>query len=77
MLENRKEAEIYIRKLHEMFPELKEKYHVSYLGVFGSYVRGEQKPKSDLDLLVEFSRTPTILNLSTLKTTFRMFRALR
>jgi len=60
MLKNRKSAEIYLRKLHEMLPELKEKYHVSYLGVFGSYVRGEQKLESDLDVLVEFSKTPTL-----------------
>ena len=25
------------------------------IGIFGSYVRGEQKKKSDLDILVEFS----------------------
>jgi uncharacterized protein len=43
-----------------MLPELKEKYHVSYLGVFGSNIRGEQKPGSDLDVLVEFSKTLTI-----------------
>jgi hypothetical protein len=35
MPENRKEAGIYIRKLHEMLPELKEKYHISYLGFLG------------------------------------------
>ncbi len=35
---------------------LKEKYSVSEIGVFGSYVRGEQKKKSDLDILVEFER---------------------
>ena len=57
---DRKEAEMYMRKLHEMLPEIKEKYNVSYLGVFGSYVRGEQKSGSDLDILVEFSKTPTI-----------------
>ena len=67
MLENRKDTEIYIRKLHEMLPELKEKYHVSYLGVFGSYIRGEQKPGSDLDVLVEFSRTPTIFKFVNLE----------
>jgi len=27
---------------------------------FGSYIRGEQKPGSDLDVLVEFSKIPTI-----------------
>ena len=67
MLENRKEADIYIRKLHEMLPELKEKYHVSYLGIFGSYIRGEQKSESDLDILVEFSKTPTIFKFVNLE----------
>jgi uncharacterized protein len=34
--------------------ELKEKFKVKTIGVFGSYVRGEQKKKSDIDILVEF-----------------------
>ncbi|HII01147.1 TPA: nucleotidyltransferase family protein [Methanosarcinaceae archaeon] len=67
MPENRKDAEIYIKKLQEMLPELKQKYHVSYLGVFGSYVRGEQKAESDLDVLVEFSKTPTIFKFVNLE----------
>ena len=29
------------------------KYHIKSLGLFGSFVRGEQKPKSDIDILVE------------------------
>ena len=33
---------------------LKEQFGVSQLGVFGSYARGEQNSKSDLDLLVDF-----------------------
>ena len=33
---------------------LEEKYKIKEIGVFGSYVRGEQKKKSDLDILVEF-----------------------
>jgi predicted nucleotidyltransferase len=67
MPENRKNAEIYVRKLHEMLPELKERYNVSYLGVFGSYIRGEQKAGSDLDILVEFSKTPTIFKFVNLE----------
>ena len=43
-----------------MLPELKKDYNVSYTGMFGSYVRRENTPESDLDVLVEFSRTPTI-----------------
>ena len=67
MTKNRKKADIYIRKLHEMLPELKEKYHVSYMGIFGSYIRGEQRPGSDLDILVEISKTPTIFKFVNLE----------
>lgn len=37
-----------------------ERYGVHSLGVFGSYVRGEANPNSDLDVLVEFSTPPTL-----------------
>ncbi|MDI6689665.1 MAG: nucleotidyltransferase family protein [Actinomycetota bacterium] len=40
--------------LTEHKEELKEKYGVKEIGIFGSYVRGEYKKKSDLDILVEF-----------------------
>lgn len=62
-----KDVETYRRKLHEMLPELKEEYNVSYIGLFGSYVRGENTPESDLDVLVEFSRTPTIFRFVNLE----------
>lgn len=38
------------------FHDLYDAYHVSRLGLFGSYARGYQDDKSDIDLLVEFSR---------------------
>ncbi|PUA31533.1 MAG: hypothetical protein B9J98_06015 [Candidatus Terraquivivens tikiterensis] len=44
-------AAAYIELLLE---ELRQKYKVKRIGVFGSFVRGEQKKKSDIDLLVEF-----------------------
>jgi predicted nucleotidyltransferase len=31
-----------------------KKHHVSKIGLFGSYARGEEKSGSDIDLLVEF-----------------------
>jgi predicted nucleotidyltransferase len=34
--------------------ELQKKFKVKTIGVFGSYVRGEQKRGSDVDVLVEF-----------------------
>jgi predicted nucleotidyltransferase len=36
-------------------PALKDKYQVETIGVFGSYCRGDQKKKSDIDLLVTFT----------------------
>ena len=35
---------------------LKEKYAVKSLAIFGSYIRGEQKEESDIDILVEFNK---------------------
>ena len=43
-------------KLKEIKPVLAEKFHVSSIGYFGSYAKGQQTETSDLDLLVEFSR---------------------
>ena len=34
--------------------ELRKRFKVKTIGVFGSYVRGEQNRQSDVDLLVEF-----------------------
>jgi len=34
--------------------ELREKFKVKEIGIFGSYVKGEQREVSDLDILVEF-----------------------
>jgi hypothetical protein len=32
------------------------KFGVKKIGLFGSYIRGEQKPVSDVDVLVEFEK---------------------
>ena len=52
-----KKIDQIITKLKENKPILEEKYSVKNLEVFGSYVHGEQKSNSDLDVLVEFSKT--------------------
>ena len=41
-------------RLEALKPLLKERFKVETIGLFGSYVRGEQKKKSDLDVLVDF-----------------------
>lgn len=37
---------------------LVKEFKVKELGIFGSYARGEQKKRSDIDILIAFSRTP-------------------
>ena len=32
----------------------REKFHITKIGLFGSYARGEQNKDSDIDLIVEF-----------------------
>jgi predicted nucleotidyltransferase len=47
--------------LRQQLPLLTERYGVASLGLFGSYVRGEARPGSDLDILVRFHQTPGLL----------------
>jgi predicted nucleotidyltransferase len=51
----------YVTLLRQHRPALQELYGVRFLGVFGSYVRGEQRCGSDVDLLVEFDDRPLTL----------------
>ncbi len=48
------------RDLREHLPELRERYGVRGLWLFGSYLKGEQRSGSDLDVLVEFDRVPSL-----------------
>jgi len=45
------------KRLAELKPSLKEEFKVTSIGVFGSYLRGEAKRGSDLDVLVEFEES--------------------
>lgn len=40
--------------------EVRQKYKVSEIGIFGSFVRGEQKKRSDIDILVDFYEIPDL-----------------
>jgi predicted nucleotidyltransferase len=51
------------RRLRELMPVLREKYAVETLEVFGSYVRGEQTGKSDVDVLVTFRKPYSLWEL--------------
>ena len=43
-------------------PELRKRYKVRELGIFGSYSRGEQKKKSDVDILVRFNPNASLFD---------------
>lgn len=40
--------------IQEHKKELEEKFKVKEISIFGSYVKGEEKKRSDVDILVEF-----------------------
>jgi len=43
-----------ILKKHKQ--ELKKRFKLKEIGIFGSFVRDEQKKRSDIDILVEFEK---------------------
>ena len=45
-----------LQRLRMLKPVLQEKYGVSELALFGSYSRDEQTGKSDIDIMVDFSK---------------------
>ena len=42
--------------LTQLKPELITKFHVSSIGLFGSVVRDDFSPSSDIDIIVDFSQ---------------------
>jgi hypothetical protein len=53
-------------ELRNLWPEI-QKYNVTRLWVFGSHARGDSRPGSDLDLLVDFASPPGFDNFMGLK----------
>jgi len=51
------------KKLDALNKEIKEQYKAEVIGIFGSYVQGKQKKKSDLDILVKFYEGATLFEL--------------
>lgn len=57
----------YQALLRRHLPELAARHHVASLGLFGSRVRGQQRPNSDLDVLVSFDRAPSLFQFIALE----------
>jgi predicted nucleotidyltransferase len=50
------DADEVARKLEEEKAHMKRVFHIRELGLFGSYIRGEETTGSDIDVLVEFTK---------------------
>ena len=51
------------KRLNTLNKEIRKQYKAEVIGIFGSYVRGEQKKRSDLDVLVKFYEGATLFDL--------------
>ena len=56
-------TEDLLSRLRDLRPGLIQQYKVREIGVFGSYIRGEQSADSDIDLLVEFDEEADLFDL--------------
>ena len=57
------DKEDVLTKLRELKPTITARYKVREIGLFGSYVRGEQESSSDIDLLAEFEDNADLFDL--------------
>ena len=62
----RKKAEI-MGQLQDMMEDLRITYHVRKIGIFGSYSKGKQTEKSDIDIVVEFDQPIGLMAFAHLK----------
>jgi len=56
-------AENLFQRLRQLKPQIKERYKAKQLQLFGSFVRGEQKGSSDIDILVDFEEGADLFDL--------------
>jgi hypothetical protein len=55
------------RNLSSLKDAMHNAYGVSSIEIFGSFVRGEQREDSDIDVLVDFDRDVSLLDVSALQ----------
>ena len=57
-----------IKRILELHKEdFRIRYGVKGIGIFGSYIRGEQREDSDIDILIEFEKTVSLLKVVSLE----------
>lgn len=55
------------KNLKRLKPALSRRFKVKRIGLFGSYVKGQARQSSDIDILVEFSKTIDLLDFVALE----------
>jgi len=50
-------------KIKEHKADLEQNFRVKEIGIFGSYARGDQRDRSDVDVLVEFDEPVSLLGV--------------
>ena len=55
------------QQLQALKPTLKKRFKVETIDIFGSYARGDQTEKSDLDILVTYSEMVDLLVIASLR----------
>ena len=60
-------AQDALQRLSEKMPDIRQRFAVRLLAIFGSVARNEAGSESDLDVLVEFVGRPTFHNYMGLK----------
>jgi predicted nucleotidyltransferase len=58
------DANLLLQQLRQIKPQLEAQYpSICYLGLFGSFVRNEQHPASDVDILIDFDLSRGLISL--------------
>lgn len=57
------DAQNVLAKLRELKPTITARYKVREISLFGSFARGEQGSRSDIDLLAEFESNADLFDL--------------
>lgn len=52
-----------IREISQKATPILETYPIKYAGLFGSFARGEENDKSDIDILIDYERPFSLLDL--------------
>jgi predicted nucleotidyltransferase len=61
-MEMNNELEMIVKTLKSLEREIKKEYKAEIVGIFGSYVRREEKESSDVDILVRFLERATLFD---------------